>query len=540
MWEDKPTIEAALMYPGRYVISTVETKDGEPILSASTDRLHNIAGTYVGKDDPICLIRTQKKFPATEEAGSVFNNPHYVAGNTRGSHNMPLMPVKLNTAASIDFCIPIIESLVFSMHNGKFTGPFDGFSTPDWDYIRLATKKALAMRSQGFIHPATLSTFRARICWVCMDNIKDERERGITIDLAFQKFESAKYFFTLIDAPGHRDFIKNMITGASEADCAVLVLSAKEGETDTAIAPGGQAREHAFLLKTLGVKQIIVAINKMDDSNYSEDAFKAAREKGEKLIKSVGYKADTVPFIPVSGWKGDNLVKKSENMSWYSGKTLLEAFDDFTVEEKPTGKPLRVPIQDVYTITGVGTVPVGRVETGTMKPNDKIMIMPSGAVGEIKSIETHHTQLPSASAGDNVGFNLRGIEKKDIQRGDVMGSPDAPPNVAKEFLAQIIVIHHPTALAPGYTPVMHCHTAQVAATITEFVSKINPATGAEDEKSPKFLKVGDSAIVKIRPVRPTPIETFQEFPEMGRFALRDMGATIAAGVVKEITEAHKV
>ena len=364
--------------------------------------------------------------------------------------------------------------------------------------------------------------------------------RGITIDLAFQKFESAKYFFTLIDAPGHRDFIKNMITGASEADCAVLVLSAKEGETDTAIAPGGQAREHAFLLKTLGVKQIIVAINKMDDSNYSEDAFKAAREKGEKLIKSVGYKADTVPFIPVSGWKGDNLVKKSENMSWYSGKTLLEAFDDFTVEEKPTGKPLRVPIQDVYTITGVGTVPVGRVETGTMKPNDKIMIMPSGAVGEIKSIETHHTQLPSASAGDNVGFNLRGIEKKDIQRGDVMGSPDAPPNVAKEFLAQIIVIHHPTALAPGYTPVMHCHTAQVAATITEFVSKINPATGAEDEKSPKFLKVGDSAIVKIRPVRPTPIETFQEFPEMGRFALRDMGATIAAGVVKEITEAHKV
>ena len=179
-----------------------------------------------------------------------------------------------------------------------------------------------------------------KYAWV-MDNIKDERERGITIDLAFQKFESAKYFFTLIDAPGHRDFIKNMITGASEADCAVLVLSAKEGETDTAIAPGGQAREHAFLLKTLGVKQIIVAINKMDDSNYSEDAFKAAREKGEKLIKSVGYKADTVPFIPVSGWKGDNLVKKSENMSWYSGKTLLEAFDDFTVEEKPTGKPLR-------------------------------------------------------------------------------------------------------------------------------------------------------------------------------------------------------
>ena len=377
-----------------------------------------------------------------------------------------------------------------------------------------------------------------KYAWV-MDNIKDERERGITIDLAFQKFETPKYFFTLIDAPGHRDFVKNMITGASEADCAVLVLSAKEGETDTAVAPGGQAREHAFLLKTLGVNQIIIAINKMDDSNYSEDAFKKAKEKGEKLIKSVGFKVDAVPIVPVSGWKGDNLVKKSENLKWWTGKTLLEAFDEFTLPDKPIGKPLRVPIQDVYTITGVGTVPVGRVETGKMKAGDKIVIMPSGAPGEIKSIETHHTEMPSAEAGDNIGFNLRGVEKKDIKRGDVMGTPDAPPKVAKEFRAQIIIIHHPTALAPGYTPVMHAHTTQVAATITAFESKINPATGAVEEENPKFLKVGDSAIVKIKPVRPTCIESFQEFPEMGRFALRDMGATIAAGIVKEITEEYK-
>ena len=376
-----------------------------------------------------------------------------------------------------------------------------------------------------------------KYAWV-MDNIKDERARGITIDLAFKKFETPKYFFTLIDAPGHRDFVKNMITGASEADCAVLVLSAKEGETDTAIAPGGQAREHAFLLKTLGVAQIIVAVNKMDSADYKEDAYKAVVEKGRELVKQCGYKPDNVPFIPVSGWKGDNLVKKSENLSWYSGKTLLEAFDDFAVPDKPTGKPLRLPVQDVYSITGVGTVPVGRVETGTMKANDKIIVMPSGATGEIKSIETHHQEMPSAQAGDNIGFNLRGIEKKDIKRGDVLGTPDNPPTVAAEFKAQIIVIHHPTALAPGYTPVMHCHTAQVAATITAFESKIDPATGGTSEENPKFLKVGDAAIVRIKPVRPTCIETFQEFPEMGRFALRDMGATIAAGVVKEITP-HK-
>jgi elongation factor 1-alpha len=376
-----------------------------------------------------------------------------------------------------------------------------------------------------------------KYAWV-MDNIKDERARGITIDLAFKKFETPKYFFTLIDAPGHRDFVKNMITGASEADCAVLVLSAKEGETDTAIAPGGQAREHAFLLKTLGVAQIIVAVNKMDSADYKEDAYKAVVEKGRELVKQCGYKPDNVPFIPVSGWKGDNLVKKSENLSWYSGKTLLEAFDDFTVPEKPVGKPLRLPVQDVYSITGVGTVPVGRVETGSMKANDKIIVMPSGATGEIKSIETHHQEMQSASAGDNIGFNLRGIEKKDIKRGDVLGTPDNPPTVAEEFKAQIIVIHHPTALAPGYTPVMHCHTAQVAATITAFESKIDPATGGTSEENPKFLKVGDAAIVTIKPVRPTCIETFKEFPEMGRFALRDMGATIAAGVVKEITP-HK-
>ncbi len=399
--------------------------------------------------------------------------------------------------------------------------------------LGIVDERTIAAHAKASEETGKGDTFK--YAWV-MDNIKDERERGITIDLAFQKFETPKTFFTLIDAPGHRDFIKNMITGASEADCALLVLSAKESETDTAIAPGGQAREHAFLLKTLGVSQIIVAINKMDDSNYSEDAFKTAKEKGEKLVKSVGYKIDNVPFIPVSGWKGDNLVKKSDNMKWWNGKTLLEAFDDFKVPEKPIGKPLRLPVQDVYSITGVGTVPVGRIETGKMKSGDKIIIMPSGSTGEIKSIETHHTQMDSAEAGDNIGFNLRGVDKKDIKRGDVIGTPDSPPKIAKEFKSQIIVIHHPTALAPGYTPVLHAHTVQVAATLVAFEAKINPATGAVEENNPKFLKVGDSAIVRIKPVRPIPIESFKEFPELGRFALRDMGSTIAAGVVKEIIE----
>lgn len=420
--------------------------------------------------------------------------------------------------------------VVGHVDNGKST--IVGHLLVDMGVIDQRTIDAFAKESE-----ATGKGDTFKYAWV-LDSIKDERERGITIDLAFQKFETSKYFYTLIDAPGHRDFIKNMITGASEADVAILVVSTKSGETEAATDPGGQAREHAFLSRTLGVGQMTVALNKMDDSNYSEARYKEVKETVEKMLKLVGYNTTKINFIPVSGWKGDNLVKKSENMPWYKGPTLSEALDMFDPPEKPTGKPLRIPIQDVYTITGVGTVPVGRVETGVLRANEKVIVMPSGVTGEVKSIETHHTQMESAEAGDNIGFNLRGVDKKSIHRGDVIGPVNNPPAVAKEFEAQIIVIHHPTAMAPGYTPVLHAHTAQVAATLSEFIAKIDPKTGGATEDKPKFLKTGDAAIVRIKPVRPLAIETFKEFPEIGRFALRDMGTTIAAGVVKAIIEKY--
>ena len=420
--------------------------------------------------------------------------------------------------------------VVGHVDNGKST--IVGHLLVDMGVIDQRTIDAFAKESE-----ATGKGDTFKYAWV-LDSIKDERERGITIDLAFQKFETTKYFYTLIDAPGHRDFIKNMITGASEADVAILVVSTKSGETEAATDPGGQAREHAFLSRTLGVGQMTVALNKMDDSNYSEARYKEVKETVEKMLRLVGYNTTKINFIPVSGWKGDNLVKKSENMPWYKGPTLSEALDMFDPPEKPTGKPLRIPIQDVYTITGVGTVPVGRVETGVLRANEKVIVMPSGVTGEVKSIETHHTQMESAEAGDNIGFNLRGVDKKSIHRGDVIGPVNNPPAVAKEFEAQIIVIHHPTAMAPGYTPVLHAHTAQVAATLSEFIAKIDPKTGGATEDKPKFLKTGDAAIVRIKPVRPLAIETFKEFPEIGRFALRDMGTTIAAGVVKAIIEKY--
>ncbi|WP_461461962.1 translation elongation factor EF-1 subunit alpha [Methanobrevibacter sp.] len=356
-----------------------------------------------------------------------------------------------------------------------------------------------------------------------MDKLGEERERGVTIDLAHQKFSTNKYDYTVVDCPGHRDFVKNMITGASQADAAVLVVAADDG-----VMP--QTKEHIFLSRTLGINQIIVAINKIDVVDYSEDKFNEIKKDAADLLKSIGYKPDDVPFIPLSAFEGDNIKEKSDNTSWYKGETLIEALDNLVVPPKPVDKPLRVPIQDVYSITGVGTVPVGRVETGVMKQGENVIFEPAGASGEVKSIEEHHEFMDSAEPGDNIGFNVRGVGKNDIRRGDVAGHTNDAPTVAKTFDAQIVVLQHPGVITVGYTPVFHCHTAQIACTFLELTSKLNPSTGQVDEENPDFLKTGNAAIVKVRPTKPMVIENATEIPQMGRFAIRDMGQTVAAGL----------
>jgi len=367
-----------------------------------------------------------------------------------------------------------------------------------------------------------------------MDNLKEERERGVTIDLSHKRFETPKYYFTIIDAPGHKDFIKNMITGAAQADAGVLVVAV----TDTEVMP--QTKEHVFLAKTLGVNQLIIAINKMDAVHYDQKKFNEVKERLVSLIKSVGYKPDQVPFIPVASLLGENVVKKSDKMSWYTGKHLMGLMDELTPPEKPTQLPLRLPIQDVYNITGIGVVPVGRVETGVMKVGDKIIIVPGregkGVPGEVKSIEMHHEQIQKAEPGDNIGFNVRGLGKKDIARGDVLGHVDNPPTVAEEFTAQIVVLNHPTVVTIGYTPVFHIHTGQVACQITEISKKLNPATGEVMQEKPDFIKNGDVAIVKIKPMQPLCIEKYKEIPQMSRFAVRDSGSTVAAGMCIDLVK----
>ncbi|MCX9024460.1 MAG: translation elongation factor EF-1 subunit alpha [Candidatus Methanoperedens sp.] len=362
--------------------------------------------------------------------------------------------------------------------------------------------------------------------WV-MDSLKEERDRGITIDVAHQRFDTAKYYFTIVDCPGHRDFVKNMITGASQADAAILVCAAKEGVQS-------QTKEHVFLARTLGITQLIIAINKIDEVNYDKARYDAVKTEVSTLLKMVGYKPDEMNFIPTSAFKGDNLAKPSENTKWYTGPTLLASLDMLKMPEKPTTLPLRIPVQDAYTISGIGTVPVGRVETGVMKPGDKIIFMPAKAVGEVKSIEMHHQEIKEAVPGDNIGWNVRGVEKKDIRRGDVCGHASKPPVVAEEFTAQIVVLQHPSAITIGYTPVLHCHTAQVAGTITAILKKLDPKTGQVAAENPDFIKAGDAAIVTIKPAKPLCIEKVKDIPQLGRFAIRDMGMTIAAGMVQDI------
>ena len=364
-----------------------------------------------------------------------------------------------------------------------------------------------------------------------MDRIKEERERGLTIDLSYEKLPTNKYEVTIIDAPGHRDFVKNMITGASQADAAFLTVAAKEG-----VQP--QTKEHVWLLRTMGVKQIAVAINKMDAMEYKEEAFNKTKADVSKILKEAGYKLEEINFLAISGLKGDNLTKKSDKMPWYKGPTLLEQFDKFKEPEKPTNLPLRMPIQDVYEITGIGTVPVGKIETGIMKVGQKILVLPGragkGIEGEVRSVEMHHEQLQQAEAGDNVGVNIRGIGKKDIARGDVICDASKPASIAEEFVAQIAVISHPTVIAKGYTPVFHVHTAQVPCQFIELIEKTNP--DGSKAKNPDFLKTGDVAKVRIKPMGNLVLETHANNPHMAGFAIRDAGATVAAGICVEMKE----
>jgi elongation factor 1-alpha len=375
-----------------------------------------------------------------------------------------------------------------------------------------------------------------KYAWV-LDTLKAERERGITIDISLWKFETTKYHCTVIDAPGHRDFIKNMITGTSQADCAILMIASPQGEFDAGISKDGQTREHALLAYTLGVKQMIVCTNKMDDKtvNWGESRYGEIKKEVSEYLQKVGYNPATVPFIPLSGWHGDNMVEKSPNLAWYKGPTLLEALDALSAPKRPTEKPLRLPLQDVYKIGGIGTVPVGRVETGILKPGMVVVFAPSALQTEVKSVEVHQEALPEAVPGDNVAFNLKNLSVKELKRGFVCSdTKNDPARETANFTAQVIIINLPGIIGNGYTPVLDCHTAHIACKFAKILSKNDRRTGKVIEEEPKFVKSGDAAMIKLVPQKPMCVEVFSEYPPLGRFAIRDMKQTVAVGVIKAV------
>jgi len=378
-----------------------------------------------------------------------------------------------------------------------------------------------------------------------LDKSIEERKRGVTIDVAAIKIPGKKYVLTILDAPGHRDFIKNMISGTAQSDAAILVVSAAPGEAETALGPEGQGREHLLLLRTLGIPQIIIAVSKMDAVNYDQKRYEQVKNMVLTLAKQIGYTEKQIKaIVPIAAFLSDeNVTQRSQKMPWYTGPIIYEAFDMLDEPPRLVDKPLRIPIGDVYNIKGVGLVPTGKVESGRLKSGDRVIFLPSkkpnGVVGEVKSIEMHHEKLDEALPGDNIGFNVKGPESGDILRGDVCGKLGEPlPKVAEEFTARIYVLYHPSAVAVGYTPVIHIHTAAVACKIVEIQSKIDPRTGQEVEKNPQFLKTGDAAIVKFVPTKPLVVERFEDFPNtsLGRFAIRDMNKTIGIGQVLSVKE----
>ncbi|KAJ1837537.1 translation elongation factor EF-1 alpha, partial [Coemansia sp. RSA 2708] len=296
---------------------------------------------------------------------------------------------------------------------------------------------------------------------------------------------------------------------------------------------------------------LIVAVNKMDTVQYSEDRFKEISKEVANFIKKVGFKPETVPMVPISGWHGDNMIEATTQMPWYkgwkklnskkaevTGKTLVEAIDAVEPPVRPVDKPLRLPLQDVYKIGGIGTVPVGRVETGLIKAGMVVTFAPANVTTEVKSVEMHHEVLTEGGQpGDNVGFNVKNVSVKDIRRGNVCSdSKNDPAKGAESFTAQVIVMNHPGQIGAGYAPVLDCHTAHIACKFSELTEKIDRRSGKKVEDNPKFIKSGDAAIVVMIPSKPMCVEAFTEFPPLGRFAVRDMRQTVAVGVIKSVVK----
>ena len=392
-----------------------------------------------------------------------------------------------------------------------------------------------------------------------MDKGKQEREKGITIECTTKEFFTDSYHYTIVDAPGHRDYIKNMITGAGCADVALLLVPAESGGFETAVARGdhgtgevqGQTRQHARLLGLLGIEKLIVGVNKMDSCDWSEQRFNEIKEEMSKMITQAGFKPKQVPFIPYSGFKGENLVTPTDKMPWYKGwsanlnkDTVIEGVTLYDALEKLArppqrypDKPLRVPINGIYKIKGVGDVITGRIEQGTLTAGDVIRVAPRG-LSDLKvfSIEMHHKTWPNAGPGDNVGMNIKGLDKANMPKvGDVISlQKETLLEPVESFVAQVVVQDHPGQLKPGFSPCVHVRTAKSACKMTKILWKMGKKTGNEKQENPQFLEKGESAEIELSPQQLIYLDTFENCQGLGRIAVMDSNQLVMLGKVLSV------
>jgi len=393
-----------------------------------------------------------------------------------------------------------------------------------------------------------------KYAWV-VDKLKAERERGISMDCTYQKASTKKYMINFIDVPGHRDFAKNCVAGISSADVALVVVASSTGEFEAGISKHGQTREHILLAYSMGVKQIIIAVNKIDNTEppYSKSRFEEVKKETEKYAKKVGYNPKAIPIIPLSAWHGDNLNELSPNMTWWKGwsveqkgsilakrgKTLLEALDVMLPPERCTTKPFRMSITEVYKVGGIGTVAVGRIQTGILKPGMVMKISPQCITSTAESIEMCHEAMAEAIDGDFVGVQIKNVSINEVRRGDVMS--DAKNDPGKDvvtFLAQVIILNHPTEIHSGYQPMMNIHSKSVAIRFKTIKEKVDRRSGKVLEENPESIKEGDAAMVQIETLEPVCLEAFSDYPTLGRFVIRDNKDTVAVGIIKSVTKSE--
>jgi len=407
-----------------------------------------------------------------------------------------------------------------------------------------------------------------------MDRQKEERERGVTISCTTKEFYTEKWHYTIIDAPGHRDFIKNMISGAAQADVALLMVPA-DGNFITAIQRGnhkageiqGQTRQHARLLNLLGVKQLIVGVNKMDcdTAGYKKDRYDEIANEMKNMLTKVGWKKDfiekSVPVIPLSGWIGDNLITKTKNMDWWKGQDIELGSDKMHIDilldalnnlarppTRDTDKAMRMPVSGIYKIKGVGDVLAGRVEQGVVKPGEEVLFMPTHTVsnactGKVFTVEMHHKRVEQAHPGDNVGLNVKGLIKENMPRsGDVMiYKKDTTLKHVKNFTAQVQVLDIPGEIKKGYSPIGFVRTGRAACRLISLNWKMGKETGGKKAEEPHALKTNEMAELKFEPMQPFVVDTFKNCEGLSRIAFLDCNSVCMLGkvVATEVLEGGK-